>query len=97
GHVTGVQTCALPISISAPPAEQKLPLSSGTVQVDTPTGFDSVVMSKIRTICRLSWHSFPVVSPTNMRKSFTLLLFCPANSESGRSEERRVGKGRRSG
>ena len=45
-------------------------------------GFVSSVMSKIRTICRISWHSFGVVSPMTAMKSFTLPVFCLANSGS---------------
>jgi hypothetical protein len=53
-----------------PPRVQKLPLSSGiVVQVDTPTGVDSVVMSKIRTICLVSRHSLRTVSPVTTTKS----------------------------
>ncbi len=48
---------------------QKLPLSSGTVHVETPTGAASSVASNIRIICRVSWHSFGVVSPITARKS----------------------------
>src|SRR5436309_14008607 len=70
-----------------PPRLQKLPLDSGTVHDETPTGFDSVVISTIRTSCRFSRHSFAVVSPIAAMKAR------PDCVRSGdRSEERRVGK-----
>ncbi len=61
-----------------PPRPQKLPLASGTVQFDTPNGFDSAVMSAIHTICRASRHSLAVDSLVITRKSRTPASVLPA-------------------
>jgi len=42
------------VLIFVAPRSQKFPLASGTVHVDTPSGFVSVVTSKICSICLLS-------------------------------------------
>src|SRR5471030_2480077 len=52
-----------------PPREQKLPLASGTVQLETLNGFASEVMSAIHTIWRASVHSFTRDSSTITAKS----------------------------
>jgi hypothetical protein len=52
-----------------PPRAQKPPLASGTVQLATPNGFVSVVMSTIHTICRPSRHSFWIASSVMTTKS----------------------------
>ena len=78
---TGVMCSCVECVPKRPPALQKLPESSGTVHVETPTGIASVVISKIRIICRYSWHSLPVVSPMSVRKFLTCPLRCFANSD----------------
>ena len=45
-----------------PPCVQKSIVLSLIVHVETPSGIDSVVMSKNLTICRGCWHSLSVVS-----------------------------------
>src|SRR5471032_3698445 len=52
-----------------PPREQKLPLASGTVQLETLKGWASDVMSAIHTIWRASVHSFTSDSSTITAKS----------------------------
>src|SRR5215831_18285452 len=52
-----------------PPREQKFPLASGTVQLETLNGTLSAVMSAIHTICRGSWHSLTSDSSTITAKS----------------------------
>src|SRR5207245_3452287 len=64
-----------------PPRPQKLPLASGTVQLDTPNGFDSVVMSAIHTICRVSRHSLVIASSVMTTKSRRRPSLSLANSE----------------
>ena len=54
-----------------PPREQKLPLASGTVKLETPKGLVSVVMSTTHTICRPSRHSFWMASSVITTKSRT--------------------------
>src|SRR2546425_4172397 len=52
-----------------PPRLQKLPLASGTLKVDTPTGSFSSVTSTMNAICRGSRHSFTSDSFTTTTKS----------------------------
>ena len=66
-----------------PPRWQKLPLASGTVQVDTIIGRFSIVMSANHTICRASWHSFRIASSTIMTMSRLPPSLSLANSAIG--------------
>src|ERR1700716_3432227 len=52
-----------------PPRAQKLPVASGTVQLATPIGRASLVISAIQSICRASAHSFTSDSSTMATKS----------------------------
>src|ERR1700730_16739284 len=63
-----------------PPRAQKLPLASGTVQLATPIGRASLVISAIQSICRASVHSFTSDSSTMATKSRALPSLSRANS-----------------
>ena len=66
-----------------PPRPQKSPAASGTVQLATPNGFDSDVISAIHTICRDSRHSLAVDSSVITTKSRTRpSLFFPNSASS---------------
>ena len=67
-----------------PPRSQKLPLDSGTVQLDTPIGRVSTVTSMMRSICRFSKHSLAIVSPTTATKFRCACVFRPPRTRRDR-------------
>src|SRR6202012_1831670 len=68
-----------------PPRSQKLPLASGTVQLEIIIGRVSVVTSANHTICRGPFHSFGVASSQGQTMSRLLASLSFANSAIGMS------------
>src|SRR6267154_2736464 len=65
-----------------PAAPQKLPLSAGTPQVETPKGLVSVVISMKCNICRDSVQSLAYDSPVITTKSRVSPLLLPKSATS---------------
>src|SRR5207253_8617271 len=91
GHVTGVQTCALPISAST------VTVDFATADGTASAGSDYVAHSgQVSFAPGETSHtvSIPIIGDTTPEASetFTVTLSNPVNATLTRSEERRVGK-----